>query len=350
MKKLLKLLSILAISTPIPLTVVACEPGEKSLLTFTPTNKIDLKTKITTLTGDITADTNNTNQNLDIAIKNTIKLTNLNPKIQYFSDEHGTIDITNEKQTSGDLYVVITADTNDKNYQGSTNPIKISLKARGAKIGLNTITQLSGLEITANPSKKYKELISDINNSNEFKSKPLANGYQLQFYDENDKEITNDNQKLENISKIKVKIISSLDDQNYQGSTNNIDITNQTAISDDDMQSYFAKITLPWASWAPKQSTNATTNQEKAIEDIINQLKQLQKTTEPIVKALLSGMYKEKIDFNKLRNENEIYDENQKPVSNHWFENKQKNKKANVLIFYGSTKKGYFYPITININ
>jgi len=96
-------------------------------------NKSDLKTKITTLTTNITANTNKNNQQLDSTIKNTTELTTLNPnlvnpKIKYFSDTQGQTDVSNTKQATGDLYVVITADVNDANYQGSTNPIKITLR------------------------------------------------------------------------------------------------------------------------------------------------------------------------------------------------------------------------------
>lgn len=96
-------------------------------------DKTDLKTKITALTTDITADTSKTNQRLETAIKNTTQLINLNPnlvnpKIKYFSDEQGKNDVTTQKQKAGDLYVVITADINDANYQGATNPVKITLK------------------------------------------------------------------------------------------------------------------------------------------------------------------------------------------------------------------------------
>lgn len=96
-------------------------------------DKTDLKTKITTLTTDITADITKINQRLETAIKNTTELTNLNPnlvnpKIKYFSDSQGKTDVTTQKQKAGDLYVVITADINDANYQGATNPVKITLK------------------------------------------------------------------------------------------------------------------------------------------------------------------------------------------------------------------------------
>lgn len=265
MKKLIKLLSILAISTPIPLTVVACQAKKNLSPTSNPTNKIDSKTEDT-------------------------------------------------------------------------------------KIDLSTITQLSGLEICANTSKTYSDLINNINNFNEFKLKPLTAGYQLQFYDENNKAITNNKQELEKISKIKVKIISSLHDQNYQGSTNNIDITNQITIADNDMQSYFASKTLPLAKLTPENpSTPSTNNKQEAVNNVINSLKKIQKKYETVTKFILEGMYKAKIDFNKLRNENEIYDVNQKPVSNDWFANKERKKEAKILIFYGNTKEGYFFPIWINI-
>lgn len=96
-------------------------------------NKTDLSSKITNLTTDITASTNKKNQLLDTAIKNTTELNNLNPnlvnpKIKYFSDEQGKNDISNQNQKAVDLYIVVTADINDANYQGSTTPIKITLK------------------------------------------------------------------------------------------------------------------------------------------------------------------------------------------------------------------------------
>lgn len=96
-------------------------------------NQEYLKNKITTLTTDITADITKINQRLETAIKNTTELINLNPnlanpKIKYFSDDQAKTGVTNQKQKAGDLYVVITADINDANYQRSTSPIKITLK------------------------------------------------------------------------------------------------------------------------------------------------------------------------------------------------------------------------------
>ncbi|WDA54782.1 MAG: hypothetical protein PPFGHCPK_01252 [Spiroplasma endosymbiont of Drosophila atripex] len=97
--------------------------------------KTDLSSKLTILTTDITANTNRKNQLLDTAIKNAREITGLNPaldlvhaNIKYFSDAQGKTDVSNQNQKAGDLYVIITADINDANYQGSTNPIKITLK------------------------------------------------------------------------------------------------------------------------------------------------------------------------------------------------------------------------------
>lgn len=355
MKNLIKLLSILTISTPIPLTAVGCD--NKSA-----TQKVELKTlneklndEITKITANIPAKTDKNNRELDKLINKGIKNINLNPnlvkpKIKYFSDEQGKNDITNRAQVVGDLYVTISANVNDRNYHGTTNPIKINLKETSTKIDLNTITEISGLDITASPGKTYQQLIDNINDFSEFKAMPLAIGYKLQFYDENDQDITTNKQELENISKIVVKITSSDDDQNYQGSTK-IDLTKQLIITDQDMQDYFASVTVPIAGTMPKNpSTPATDNKEEAITNVVTSLKEIQKKYESLTKLILSGIYKAKIDLSKLRNESEIYNkDNEQPVANDWFKEKAKAKEAKIIIFYGDTEKGYFMPIKIDI-
>ncbi|WP_338987730.1 hypothetical protein [Spiroplasma endosymbiont of Dasysyrphus albostriatus] len=97
------------------------------------TDKTDLKTKITNLTTDITANVNNNNSELNTQIKSTNELKSLNPNltnptIKYFSDAQGKTNVSNQKQKAGDLYITITANVNDLNYKGTTNPIKITLK------------------------------------------------------------------------------------------------------------------------------------------------------------------------------------------------------------------------------
>lgn len=96
-------------------------------------DKTDLKTKITILTTDITANVNNNNSELNTQIKSTNELKSLNPNltnptIKYFSDAQGKTNVSNQKQKAGDLYITINANVNDLNYKGTTNPIKITLK------------------------------------------------------------------------------------------------------------------------------------------------------------------------------------------------------------------------------
>ncbi|WP_338973968.1 hypothetical protein [Spiroplasma endosymbiont of Tricholauxania praeusta] len=96
-------------------------------------DKTDLKTKITSLTIDITANVNNNNSELNTQIKSTNELKSLNPNltnptIKYFSDAQGKTIVSNQKQKAGDLYIVISSNVNDLNYKGTTNPIKITLK------------------------------------------------------------------------------------------------------------------------------------------------------------------------------------------------------------------------------
>lgn len=96
--------------------------------------KNDLKSKITTLTiNNATAKTNKTNKELDANILYAKEINSLNPSlenptIKYFSDEQAKNIISNNKQKTGDLYVVIRANVNDPNYKGSTSPIKITLQ------------------------------------------------------------------------------------------------------------------------------------------------------------------------------------------------------------------------------
>ncbi|WP_342266491.1 hypothetical protein [Spiroplasma endosymbiont of Villa modesta] len=97
------------------------------------TEKNDLKTKITVLTTNITANVNNNNNELNTQIKSINELKSLNPNltnptIKYFSDAQGKTNVSNQKQKAGDLYIVISSNVNDLNYKGSTNPIKITLK------------------------------------------------------------------------------------------------------------------------------------------------------------------------------------------------------------------------------
>lgn len=100
------------------------------------------------------------------------------------------------------------------------------------------------------------------------------------------------------------------------------------------MQNYFAKITLPFApKTLENPSTPVTSNKQQAVSNVTASLKAIQKKYEFMTKLLLSGLYKEKIDFAKLRNENEIYDVNNHPVPNNWFEHQVVKKKQGYYFF-----------------
>lgn len=111
------------------------------------------------------------------------------------------------------------------------------------------------------------------------------------------------------------------------------------------MQNYFAKVTVPLAKFIPQNPVTlpATKDKKQAVGNVVGSLKAIQKKYESITKSILTGMYQEKIDLTKLRNENEIYDTNQQPVANNWFEEPASRKEANILIFYGNAEKGYFF-------
>ncbi|WP_425381821.1 hypothetical protein [Spiroplasma endosymbiont of Polydrusus pterygomalis] len=133
MRKILGLWGAMVLSTTLSTSVTACGSTNPKP-SLSPIAKVDLKTKITALKTNhiIKIDPSQTYQMLDSKIMIAEQISDLtphlqNPTIKYFSDDQAKIDITNQKQKAGDLYVVITADINDANYQGSTNPLKISL-------------------------------------------------------------------------------------------------------------------------------------------------------------------------------------------------------------------------------
>ncbi|WP_342276466.1 lipoprotein [Spiroplasma endosymbiont of Nebria brevicollis] len=215
---------------------------------------------------------------------------------------------------------------------------------------LNTITQLTGLDITVNTSKKWNELIGNINNFTEFKFKPLANGYKINYYNDFNKNITNEYQHLDNISKIFVEISSNLNDPNYNGSTK-IDITNQTIILDNTMENEI-KDTI-FENWKDYYSISIKMNEkQKALQDILEKLDEKWKKI-----LVLKGLYWEKYNSTFFFNEKEIYynDNNTviKPVPDDWFKTLKSDQLVIVKLFYNKTHTmtsgGILCPIKLNI-
>lgn len=133
MRKILNLLGTMVLSTTLNTSVTACGSTNPKP-SLSPIAKVDLKTKITVLKTNyiIKINPSQTYQMLDSKIMSVEQISDLtphlqNPTIKYFSDDQAKNDITNQKQQAGDLHIVITADINDANYQGSTNPLKFLL-------------------------------------------------------------------------------------------------------------------------------------------------------------------------------------------------------------------------------
>ncbi len=151
----------------------------------TPKQKMNLNTKINELYWlNVLFDATKTNKELDSAVLKDIWVDTLlepkliKPTIKYFSDAQGKTDISDQNQKPGDLYVVITANVNDGNYQGSTSPIKIDLK----QYDLNNIEQLTGLNLVADSSKKFQDFNSIILKNDVFKDKPISPRAVVTYY------------------------------------------------------------------------------------------------------------------------------------------------------------------------
>ncbi|WP_458258022.1 lipoprotein [Spiroplasma endosymbiont of Dactylopius coccus] len=228
MKKLLSMIGAMILMGTASANVVACGGGENPTPEPSPTpkQKIDLNTKIKNLSVDILFDANKTNQELDSKILSdfylwVLKPRLVNPTIKYFSDAQGKTNVSNQKQKAGDLYVVITADNDDTNYQGSTNLIKISLK----QYKLSDITQLIGLNLTANSLKKFKDFDSIILNNDVFKDKPISYSFTTVTYYEYDPQSKINSDNAQRKGNFWVVIKTDFSEPNWYGETQKIKIT-----------------------------------------------------------------------------------------------------------------------------
>ncbi len=188
---------------------------------------MNLNTKIKELYWpNVLFDATKTNQVLDLKVLGDIWIDLLlepkliNPTIKYFSDAQGKTDVSVQNQKPGDLYVVITANVNDRNYQGSTSPIKIDLK----EYNLNDIKQLTGLNLVADSSKKFHDFNSTILNSDVFKDKPISSSAMVVYYEKNSlSEIDSDSSQRS--GNFLVVIVANIKEQIWCGKTAEIEIT-----------------------------------------------------------------------------------------------------------------------------
>lgn len=96
------------------------------------------------------------------------------------------------------------------------------------KTNLNTIIQLTGLNLVTNVTKKFKDFDSEILKANEFKKHPLVAGYILKYYISQDKNSNIVKEKVQQKSGnffIILQATNVNDDPYWFGITNFLSIT-----------------------------------------------------------------------------------------------------------------------------
>lgn len=188
-------------------------------------SKLNLSVHLTSLDslGTITVTPGQSNNSLKSIITNSKEFLALTPKlkyfdIQYFDKPNGNY-ITNNYQKEGTIYAVIeVSDTNkEKNYEGQTNPLAITLgKAPINKI----ITKLNGPEgMPLDYLSTFAYLDNSVMHSSQILDlvNPLASGYKIHYFDKpNGQDITNLKQDR---TKFYIQITTSKNDPIYKGST-----------------------------------------------------------------------------------------------------------------------------------
>lgn len=193
--------------------------------------KLDLSqhlTNLDSLLGKLSVTPGNNYFELSDTISQSKEFLNLDAPasnfIMDFYDQPNGKRITNDPQGFGTFYVIISAVTTPDNiYEGSTNPLKLTLN----KIPLNKqITELDGPSfVPMDFNKIFSDWDNLIMNSHQIialKTK-LATGYQIHYYDKpNGQEITN---RPQDRSHFYVVISSANNDPVYQGSTDFISVS-----------------------------------------------------------------------------------------------------------------------------
>lgn len=154
--------------------------------------------------------------NEEIYSNNFLWMNEKNQSIKYFSDEQGTIDVSNEKQKAGTLYVVITADNSHPKYKGSTKLLKITVK----NYDLSSI-DLTKLTYKVNTSLVFDDLKKLIKNEETFNKAPI-NDFWLSIKEENRSNV--DTRNKQRLGKFKLQIKSEQEDAQWAGETKIIDL------------------------------------------------------------------------------------------------------------------------------
>lgn len=143
MKKLLKIISCVLVTTPLPLSLISC--GEKN----SSVSKTQLKT-ITTLSGlNLESYSSKKFSDLNAQIINANEFTNTplatGYTIQYWDSNTGGNDITNQTQSNKKIWVIISASNNDPYWTGKTIRLSIIITAANFTNITGTNGQISAL-------------------------------------------------------------------------------------------------------------------------------------------------------------------------------------------------------------
>lgn len=125
MKKLLKIISCVLVTTSIPLNLISCGEKDSSV------SKTQLKT-IATLSGlELESDYSKKFSDLNAQIINANEFTNTplttGYTIQHWDSNTGSNNITNETQSSKNIWVIISASNNNPYWEGTTIRLAITI-------------------------------------------------------------------------------------------------------------------------------------------------------------------------------------------------------------------------------
>lgn len=162
-------------------------------------------------------DKTNNEFNEEIYSNNFLWMNEKNQSIKYFSDEQGTIDVSNEKQKAGTLYVVITADNSHPKYKGSTKLLKITVKNHD----LSSI-DLTKLTYKVNRSSVFNGLKESIKKESKIKDIAPINDFLLSIKEENGSAVDTGN--IQRLGKFKLQIKSEQEDAQWAGETKIINL------------------------------------------------------------------------------------------------------------------------------
>lgn len=150
-------------------------------------------------------------------------------RVKYYNAQTVETEITSTtNQKVGSVWVQIIANPNNKYWKGQTNRILINLSPPTVKVQNNLNTVVDKISpVRFRPNQPYSKLNQQIvNNINDFKAKPLAPGYKIDYYTPGKVIGINPiaSNVVQQIGLVYVKITAAVNDPNWTGFTNKLKI------------------------------------------------------------------------------------------------------------------------------